>query len=1375
MAALPSMLRIAIALGLTGGGVAQAACLVKADASGSNDGSSWANAYTSLQTALGNPACGEIWVARGTYVPGTTRSSTFAIAAGRKVYGGFAGSETARTQADPAANETILSGDIGVAGDASDNAYHVVMLDGTTAAGTITASTLLDGFTIRDGNADSGFPDSIGAGLYCNGNLSGRSCSPALSRLRFLSNKAAYGGAVALRAAGSGSASPTLRDVVFDGNSATRQGGALYIWAELNGVASPSIERATFSANKADQGGAIYNDSGNQGGTANATIVNSTFQGNDASLGTSIGNGGAIYNKGVSGNAAMTLTNVTFSGNTANGPNHFGGAMANQGAGAKPVITNTIFWADQASTNPEFHNTGGAQPTISYSLVAGSGGSGAGWISTFGINGGGNLDADPALGALAANGGYTRTLLPASASPAIDAANDTVCPATDQRGVTRPQGAHCDIGAVEVVPPHRCYVNRAASGANDGLTWTNAYVDLQSALRDTLCSEVWAAKGVYKPTASTTDRNATFSIRPGLKVYGGFAGTETSATQADPAANRTVLSGDIDNNDTADADGVVLDATANPNNGGNCLDVVTLDGTTAAGPIRSDTVLDGLVLTAGLVDGAWCKGAGPGSVCSPRFSRMLFSGNGGKTVSPGGGIYNDGQNGGEASPQFDQVTFRGNASIQGTIYNAGHAGKSSPLLTRVSFANNHAALIASVAYSEGTSGGESKPVFDQVTASGNHADAIDAAFAADGAAPTLRNVVLWNVGSTREIELNGGAAPIIFNSVIRGSGGSGAGWDSDLGIDGGGNLDADPKLGALQDNGGATPTMLPGSGSSAVDAGDPATCGTAAYDVDQRGVSRPQGPACDLGAVEVRQTQLVVGVSGPGSVSADNAAGVVPVSGAIAACTEDDGDCEAGYRAEAAAPTVVLDLTPAAHAHLASVTDVCGANGNPSGSLSGTTYTITPLSQDCIVVAAFETDTHAVGGTVTGLVGSGLQVQINGGESVTVASNAGTFQFPTALAWGTHYEVAVSAQPTQPWQTCTVANGSGDVGDAVVNNIAVTCVTQTYTVGGSVNGLSGSGLVLRLNGSETLSPTIDGPFTFATTVASGSPYAVTVEQSPTGQACTLEHASGTMGGANVVDVAVQCAVLPAHLTLAFDDGGQYARYGQVVDYTVTLSNDGFSTATQVPVDLTLSSAFDAQYTQWQCYGGGDGATCTASGTGALHSVATVPPGRSLTWRVSVPVFADSQESQATFALAIGGAQPVSQSSVRTLVLFRDGYDVPYGDGTQVVDPIAQAIFAGTATHAFTLPPPSGERLDAVLVVRGTSGELQVQRTPRDATTSLLRLSYRENGAGERVSPWTVVRNAGTVAIGGLRDTGDSQVLLLEGGDVPLTLVLGDKE
>lgn len=1347
---------------------AGAVCYVNKAATGANGGASWADAYTDLQSALGNGTCAEIWVAAGTYTPGAARGTSFAIAPGRAVYGGFAGGETARAQADPVANATILSGDIGTPGDASDNSYHVVTLDGTTSAGAITASTVLDGFTIQGGNASGSLPDTMGAGLYCNGNASGRSCDPTLSRLRFVSNTASYGGAVALRADGQGRASPTFSDVVFSGNTASRYGGAIYVWAELNGVVSPTIRRATFSGNKADRGGAIYNSSGGQGGTANAVIVNATFQGNDASIGSSIGNGGAIYNAGVGGTSAMTLTNVTFSGNTANGSNHFGGAMVNDGAGAMPVIANAIFWGDQAGALPEFLNTGGAQPTISHSIVAGSGGSGAGWSTAFGIDGGGNLDADPQLGALAGNGGFAPTMLPASGSPAIDAGDNASCPATDQRGVPRPQGGGCDIGAIEVVPPHRCYVNAAAAGANSGFSWGDAYVDLQSALREPLCNAVWVAKGVYKPTAGA-DRSIGFSIRPGLKVYGGFAGSESDAAQADPGANRTVLSGDIDGNDTVDANGVVR--SGDQIVGANTYNVVVMDGTGAAGPIGSDTVLDGFAITGGtgwqypiyngsVAGGLYCNGVGQndGHACSPTLTRLWFSGN---AADWGGALFVSGGNGtggpgGAAAPILSRSTFSGNRSKYGG--GAAYLSHADVRMAQVTFSANR--VTAGVAGAMLVDSGS--PTLDQATFNGNSATGLGGALYVSNAALTVRHAILWGDSGSSNAEIYRSAGSLsVSDSVIQGG--------CPPGSTCGGVFSADPLLGPLQDNGGAAPTRLPGLGGAALDGGDPATCGTAPFDTDQRGVARPQGPACDIGAVELRQARLAVGVAGPGSVSADAAASTPRAGGGIAACAEHGGGCSAGYVTESATATVVLNLQPAAHAHRVSVTDTCGANGTPAGVLSGSTYTIDPLGADCAVAVEFATDAYHVGGTLGGLAGSGLVLQINGGETVSPASADTAFQFPTALAWGTHYDVAVSAQPTQPWQTCTIGNGSGDIGDADVSDIAVNCTTNTYTVGGAVDGLVGSGLVLNLNGTQTLSPTSDGAFVFGSALTSGSAYAVTVEQSPSGQGCTLERAAGTIGGANVGDVAVHCAALPAHLVLGIDDGRTFARYGQVVDYTITLRNDGFSTATAVPLDATLTAAFDAAYAHWQCFGGDGGAACTPSGDGPLHDLATVPPGRSLTWRVSVPVRFDSGEAEATFALALGGAEPQNLSDTNTLVLLRDGFDTAYGDGVQLVGAQAEAILGGDATHAFALPAASGERLDAVLVVRARSAELEVQRTPLDAATSLLRLSRSDADGREQVSAWVRAKPGAALALGSLRTKDGARVVLLDGASAPAVL------
>ena len=129
--------------------------------SGSGDGSSWSQAMA-LQTALGTAACTELWVARGTYTPTVAaapgfldRVIHFGVRPGVAVYGGFSGNESQRSQRDFTAHRAILSGDIGIQGNVTDNSFQVVSMDGTTGAGPITASTILDGFTIRDGNANN--------------------------------------------------------------------------------------------------------------------------------------------------------------------------------------------------------------------------------------------------------------------------------------------------------------------------------------------------------------------------------------------------------------------------------------------------------------------------------------------------------------------------------------------------------------------------------------------------------------------------------------------------------------------------------------------------------------------------------------------------------------------------------------------------------------------------------------------------------------------------------------------------------------------------------------------------------------------------------------------------------------------------------------------------------------------------------------------------------------------------------------------------------------------------------------------------------------------------------------------------------------------
>jgi predicted secreted protein len=170
------------------------------------------------------------------------------------------------------------------------------------------------------------------------------------------------------------------------------------------------------------------------------------------------------------------------------------------------------------------------------------------------------------------------------------------------------------------------------------------------------------------------------------------------------------------------------------------------------------------------------------------------------------------------------------------------------------------------------------------------------------------------------------------------------------------------------------------------------------------------------------------------------------------------------------------------------------------------------------------TDTFTIGGNVSGLAGSGLVLQNNTGDNLAIDAD-GSFTFATQMDDGSAYAVTVLTQPTSLSQTCGVANGSGTLAGADVSNVAVTCITDTFTVGGNVSGLAGSGLVLQNNDGDDLPIAADGSFTFATALVDGSGYAVTVLTQPTNlsQTCSITNGSGTIAGADISNVTVTCA------------------------------------------------------------------------------------------------------------------------------------------------------------------------------------------------------------------------------------------------------------
>jgi hypothetical protein len=190
----------------------------------------------------------------------------------------------------------------------------------------------------------------------------------------------------------------------------------------------------------------------------------------------------------------------------------------------------------------------------------------------------------------------------------------------------------------------------------------------------------------------------------------------------------------------------------------------------------------------------------------------------------------------------------------------------------------------------------------------------------------------------------------------------------------------------------------------------------------------------------------------------------------------------------------------------------CSA-GNGSGTMP--THNVTDVSIIC------SEEAHSLGGTIFGLAAAGL-VLSDGNDIYSVAAGATSFTMPTAVAYGSSYTVSVQKQP--PGLTCTVSGGTGTMPRSAITNAAVTCAPVSYTLGGSISGLTTSGLVLT-DGMDNLSVAANATqFSMPNALAYGSSYAVTIQAQPSRESCQITNGTGTVTG-EVDTVRVTCGVL----------------------------------------------------------------------------------------------------------------------------------------------------------------------------------------------------------------------------------------------------------
>lgn len=306
---------------------------VSASATGANDGSSWADAFTDLQSGLDAAeasagAITEIWVAQGTYVPSKRtfpdepRSATFQLLDGVSLYGGFAGTETSIEQRDIYGRPTVLSGDLN--GDDlpsfvnyDENSHHVV------TGIELPTWTAFDGLTVTGGHSPQW---SYGAGMYLqNARLQINNCTFAGNVARREQENVAWSGgggaALFLRHWYTKPSSPALLHVSqshFRDNSGAGDGGAVLIWSSFYD-GSVDFSECTFERNVGDGALTVYYSA--------CTLHSCLFSGN-----SSDGPGAAVFAQPYGGDVVIEASK--FQRNTAG----WGGAVAIDGGGSVNVI-----------------------------------------------------------------------------------------------------------------------------------------------------------------------------------------------------------------------------------------------------------------------------------------------------------------------------------------------------------------------------------------------------------------------------------------------------------------------------------------------------------------------------------------------------------------------------------------------------------------------------------------------------------------------------------------------------------------------------------------------------------------------------------------------------------------------------------------------------------------------------------------------------------------------------------------------------------------------------------------------------------------------------------------------------------------------------
>ena len=489
------------------------------------DGSSWSTAMT-LQQAIGTAKAGdEIWV-KGYEAAGGENSYVvpeggYTLESGVSLYGGFSGEdgntidnrEVIDKKAYRMKYRTVITGDIGrddavkdanfiFPGNATrgDNARHVLTLNlkpTQTSGNNNTLPTVVNGVTIARGHysGDGG----VGAGIYVMGDNSGGGIY-RIERCFFIENYA-------------------------------NQGGALYVSNTVKNVNGQEclIDRCGFFNNAAGERAVAENQGGAVWLAGAGTIVNTAIFNNE--------NGGVRLE-----NRAARVVNSTIVRNTGSGAD-----------GSEAYVYNTVIWGNSLLTSTDQTRPGFDHCAYPEANAEGEPANGNVYLAAKNNEDGGPHFSSPSL-----KTGFDTdydilhslyplwTWEPMEATPLVDAGNDGAYAAgtygsVDLNGDRRQQGT-IDIGAFEYQPVAAGRIRYVKpGGTGDGMSWTNASGDIQRMIDELADNnpggqpgEVWIAAGEYEPQTqliSNASYSASFRMRDGISVYGGFAGGEASKTE----------------------------------------------------------------------------------------------------------------------------------------------------------------------------------------------------------------------------------------------------------------------------------------------------------------------------------------------------------------------------------------------------------------------------------------------------------------------------------------------------------------------------------------------------------------------------------------------------------------------------------------------------------------------------------------------------------------------------------------------------------------------------------------------------------------------------------------------------------------------------